>query len=57
MATLDDYDFSFQPSVNENQIRELWKTTDNIFVCLDGDSAGQKASERLSRLADVSSCR
>ncbi len=36
--------------ITENQIRELWKTTDNIFVCLDGDSAGQKASERLSRL-------
>lgn len=36
--------------ITENQIRELWKTTDNIFICLDGDSAGQKASERLSKL-------
>ena len=36
--------------VTENQIQELWKATNNIFVCLDGDSAGQKASIRLSRL-------
>ena len=36
--------------ITENQIQELWKTTNNIFVCLDGDSAGQKASIRLSKL-------
>jgi len=36
--------------ITENQIRELWRATDNIFVCLDGDNAGHKASERLSRL-------
>ena len=36
--------------ITENQIQELWKATSTIFVCLDGDSAGQKASIRLSRL-------
>lgn len=36
--------------ITENQISELWKATDSIFVCLDGDNAGKKASERLSRL-------
>ncbi len=36
--------------ITENQIKELWKATNNIFVCLDGDSAGQKASQRLSKL-------
>ncbi len=36
--------------ITENQIRELWAATNNIFVCLDGDSAGQKASQRLSKL-------
>lgn len=36
--------------ITENQIKELWNTTDNIFVCLDGDKAGQKASIRLSKL-------
>ena len=36
--------------ITENQIKELWSATNNIFVCLDGDSAGQKASIRLSKL-------
>lgn len=36
--------------ITENQVKELWKATNNIFVCLDGDSAGQKASQRLSKL-------
>lgn len=36
--------------ITENQIKELWNTTNNIFICFDGDSAGQKASRRLSKL-------
>lgn len=36
--------------ITENQIRELWSSTNDIFVCLDGDSAGQKASQRLAKL-------
>lgn len=36
--------------ITVEQMRELWSTTDNIFVCLDGDSAGQKASVRLAKL-------
>lgn len=36
--------------ITENQVKELWSATDNIFVCLDGDSAGRKASVRLSKL-------
>ena len=37
-------------AATERQIRELWKITDNIIVCFDGDSAGQKASKRLANL-------
>ena len=36
--------------ITENQIKELWISTDNIYVCLDGDKAGQKASVRLAKL-------
>lgn len=36
--------------ITSNQIKELWRMTNNIFVCLDGDKAGQKASQRLSKL-------
>lgn len=36
--------------ITENQIKLLWGVTNNIFVCLDGDKAGQKASQRLSKL-------
>ncbi|MDD2840270.1 MAG: DNA primase [Rickettsiales bacterium] len=36
--------------ITENQIKELWSATDSIFVCLDGDSAGRKASVRLGKL-------
>ena len=37
-------------AITESQIKELWSVTDTIFVCLDGDNAGKKASERLSKL-------
>lgn len=36
--------------ITENQMKELWSSTDNIFVCLDGDNAGRKASVRLAKL-------
>ncbi len=36
--------------ITENQIKELWSSTDEIFICLDGDNAGKKASARLAKL-------
>lgn len=37
-------------ATTEQQIRELWKITDEIVVCLDGDKAGQKAAHRIAVL-------
>jgi len=37
-------------AITIEQLEELWKTTDTIVVCLDGDKAGLKASERISEL-------
>ena len=37
-------------AITIEQIEELWKITDNIIVCLDGDNAGQKASLRVANL-------
>ncbi|MBR2140887.1 MAG: DNA primase [Rickettsiales bacterium] len=37
-------------AITLKQIEILWKATDEIIVCLDGDSAGQKASLRLANL-------
>lgn len=37
-------------AITEQQIRELWKVTDEIIVCLDGDKAGQKAAHRIAVL-------
>lgn len=37
-------------AVTESQLRNLWRTTDRIVVCLDGDTAGRKASKRISEL-------
>lgn len=32
------------------QINELWKVTDEIIICFDGDNAGKKATERITDL-------
>lgn len=37
-------------AITKQQIEKLWKITDEIIVCLDGDNAGQKASKRLAML-------
>lgn len=37
-------------AITKQQIEKLWKVTDEIIVCLDGDNAGQKASKRLAML-------
>ena len=37
-------------AITVEQIEELWKVCDHIIVCLDGDSAGQKASLRVANL-------
>ncbi|MDR3290121.1 MAG: DNA primase [Rickettsiales bacterium] len=36
--------------ITKEQITELWRTTDKIIVCFDGDGAGQKAMVRLSKM-------
>ncbi len=37
-------------AITLRQIEDLWVATDEIIVCLDGDSAGCKASKRLALL-------
>jgi DNA primase len=37
-------------AITENQLLSLWKATDEIVLCLDGDEAGRKASARISKL-------
>ena len=37
-------------AITENQLLDLWKGTDEIIICLDGDKAGKKASIRISNL-------
>lgn len=37
-------------AITAQQMEDLWKITDEIVVCLDGDKAGQKASRRLALL-------
>ncbi|MFC1659671.1 DNA primase, partial [Pseudomonadota bacterium] len=41
---------TFGTAITQSQIQELWKITDNIIICLDGDDAGRKATNRLSSL-------
>lgn len=38
---------SLGTSVTENHIQKLWRACDEIVVCLDGDSAGVRASNRI----------
>ena len=38
---------SLGTSVTENHIQKLWRACDEIIVCLDGDSAGVRASARI----------
>jgi DNA primase len=42
---------SLGTSVTENQILKLWRTSDEIILCLDGDASGIKASNRIVNLA------
>lgn len=37
-------------AITLKQIQELWEITDNIVVCLDGDSAGIKATKRIMEI-------
>ncbi|MEM6338321.1 MAG: DNA primase, partial [Pseudomonadota bacterium] len=38
---------SLGTSVTENHIKKLWRSADEVIACLDGDSAGVRASGRL----------
>lgn len=38
-------------ALTESQLRLLWKCADEPILCLDGDSAGQRAMERAAHLA------
>lgn len=37
-------------ATTQRQIEELWKICDKIYVCFDGDNAGQKAMVKLSNM-------
>ncbi|RYE06607.1 MAG: DNA primase [Rickettsiaceae bacterium] len=41
---------SLGTAITENHLKKLWKTVDEIVVCLDGDQAGLRASNRLINL-------
>ncbi|WP_342261774.1 DNA primase [Alphaproteobacteria bacterium endosymbiont of Tiliacea citrago] len=38
-------------AVSKEHIEKLWKHTDKIIICLDGDQAGRKASHKVALLA------
>ena len=42
---------SLGTSVTEKHIQKLWRSADEIIACLDGDSAGIRASGRLINMA------
>ncbi len=42
---------SLGTSVTEKHIAKLWRSSDEIVACLDGDSAGKRASSRLINMA------
>lgn len=42
---------SLGTSVTEKHLQKLWRSGDEIIVCLDGDKAGQRASSRLIDIA------
>jgi DNA primase catalytic core len=37
-------------AITENQIRRLWKMANEPVICLDGDTAGQRAMDRVAHL-------
>ncbi len=42
---------SLGTSVNESHLERLWRNANEIIVCLDGDNAGTKATQRLINIA------
>jgi DNA primase len=42
---------SLGTAINEKHLLKLWKYTDEIILCLDGDAAGVKATKRTIELA------
>lgn len=42
---------SLGTSVTEKHIQKLWRSADEVIACLDGDSAGVRASGRLINMA------
>lgn len=42
---------SLGTAVNEKHLQKLWRFGDEVIVCLDGDSAGERASNRLLEIA------
>ena len=37
-------------AITINQLQELWKITEEIVICLDGDEAGKKATKRVAEM-------
>jgi DNA primase len=42
---------SLGTSVTEKHLQKLWRSGEEIIICLDGDSAGQRASRRVIDIA------
>ncbi len=42
---------SLGTSVTEKHLQKLWRSGDEIVICLDGDNAGQRASRRVIDIA------
>ena len=42
---------SLGTSVTEKHLQKLWRSGEEIIICLDGDNAGQRASRRLIDIA------
>jgi DNA primase len=51
LAGINEAVASLGTAVTEKHLQKLWKSGDEIIVCLDGDDAGQRASLRLINLA------
>ncbi len=42
---------SLGTAVNEKHLQKLWKSSDEVIACLDGDEAGQRAGRKLVNIA------
>ena len=51
IAGINEVVASLGTSVTDKHLQKLWRSGDEIIICLDGDKAGQRASGRLIDIA------